>query len=532
MPRRLSGYRRGAYSEREQVFASSVYVTAKGRKFASWITDAGRSIGFSTTDLIENPGLVIESIFRDVLGLSSINVDSFNQIADQTNGKRKDWKIARSITGQSDSLAVIEAISSEAAVVVQNDYTNSPSIVALDNYNPTVALGDSNIAEDTNGHPIIRVKQSHVQYIKNEFYLNYRYNYATGNYDKQLFINASTTNISSNTRSDKTYATYTALCAGSQSIYNCVQRWTFDADWIRDDATAESFIKTMADWLALRKWEIETTVHYGVDTLKLEPMDQVLWVQELLPTSRQNVTPENVQAVGHANGGTLANGTYYYVVGGVDLYGETIQSEEVSATVTGSLGTVTGVSGAGFATGGSLANLGDFYYVVVACDATGPIAKSAEYHATTPGPAGNNARVELTWNSFVGAVTYRIYGRATGAQDIYFEVTAPTVDVTDTGVTPDGSGSVPSASACSRVTISWDALPGATSYRVYGRGTGAQDKYFSTSSTSFEDVGDAGTAGTPQALATAFFVTDVIDRGMKGGMLLDISFLECPSIFA
>lgn len=64
--------------------------------------------------------------------------------------------------------------------------------------------------------------------------------------------------------------------------------------------------------------------------------------------------------------------------------------------------------------------------------------------------------------------------------------------------------------ATTAIQISFDAVPGATDYRVYGRATGAQDTYWSTSnSTVFTDTGGAGTAGTPPVSNTANLVFPV-----------------------
>jgi len=84
-------------------------------------------------------------------------------------------------------------------------------------------------------------------------------------------------------------------------------------------------------------------------------------------------TPSGVTAAATDTGGTLAAGTYYYRISALDSWGqETKASDEVSATVDGSTTT----------------------------------------------------KIKITWNSVTGAVKYRVYGRAQGAQDQYWEVVA------------------------------------------------------------------------------------------------------------
>jgi hypothetical protein len=107
--------------------------------------------------------------------------------------------------------------------------------------------------------------------------------------------------------------------------------------------------------------------------------------------------PINVQATPSNAAGSLAAGTYYYKVAarnhdsyqGADI--TSIPSAEVSCTL----------------------------------DATGQCV--------------------LAWSAVSGATIYRVYGRSSGGQTIYFQVSAPTVTVTDTGAagtagTPPTSG--------------------------------------------------------------------------------------------
>jgi len=56
------------------------------------------------------------------------------------------------------------------------------------------------------------------------------------------------------------------------------------------------------------------------------------------------------------------------------------------------------------------------------------------------------------------------------------------------------------------VLITWDPVPGAISYRVYGRGEwwGPLTQYWITTETSFLDVGNPGTGGSPPAITTAY----------------------------
>lgn len=362
----------------------NIFATIRGRSYPSWISGRGPSVGA----LIEHPAHILESILRDMLTITQINTDSI----DEVYGFRPGWKFRRSLTQQTSSLDVVREIAYESGAVLVHDHANLERFVALDNYGPSVALNMSDVVEEEGGQPMARVRQTHVKHIRNEFFLNYGFNYGTGRYNKQLFITAEETNLGSNIRNDKTpFNTYTGLCAQSQQMYNTRQPWNYDAQWIEDHATAEMYIKLMADWLAIRKWEIGVTLWYSPKTRQLEVMDQVLWDLDLLPVSVRNVNVTGLEAVGAA-GGTLGAGTYGYLVTGVDMHGETKSSAQITAAIDGA----------------------------------------------------TEQSVQVSWAALSGVTKYRIYGRTPGEQDRYWETTLTTfLDTGQAGTT----GVAPSAAS-------------------------------------------------------------------------------------
>ena len=357
---------------------SAIDITGAGTGFHT----VTRYTGYTTTDFIEQPVYVIESILRDELGLTSarINTASFDELGNSTDGRRNGWKHARSITERISPFSLIGEIAEESALFFLYDHVNKARVVAIDHYAPTTVIGKSHIAVENN-RPVIRTRKTHVRHIQNRFRINYRFNHGNGGFDKELFVNESDNNLSDNTRNDKSPVnTYEGLCSHSQTMYNYVREWVFESSGIRDEATAELFIKTMADWLAIRKWEVHATLLYGATTLAIEHGDQVLFDADvdILPISARNTLVDNVAAV-PGSAGVLDDDTYYYVVTAVDKYGETKLSAEVNATTT---------AGAGM---GSVA---------------------------------------ISWDELEGANKYRVYGRTTGSQSLYKE-TASTSLVDD-----------------------------------------------------------------------------------------------------
>ena len=69
------------------------------------------------------------------------------------------------------------------------------------------------------------------------------------------------------------------------------------------------------------------------------------------------------------------------------------------------------------------------------------------------------------------------------------------------------------------VTVKWAAISGATSYRVYGRAAGAENQYWTATTTSLVDGGAAGTASAvPTSAGTRYVVKNLLE--VKNGRLL------------
>jgi len=90
------------------------------------------------------------------------------------------------------------------------------------------------------------------------------------------------------------------------------------------------------------------------------------------------------------------------------------------------------------ATTGTLNN-GTYYYRVSAVTVAGETLPSTETSlAVSAGPGANG--VIVNWGAVTGATSYKVYGRSTGAELLMATVTAPTTTWTDNGsVTPSGA---------------------------------------------------------------------------------------------
>jgi len=245
-----------------------LYVDAKGEQYGSAI--GGRGNGRFSTAIAEYGAYIIELILRSELGLgdSQINVTAFDGIGNTTNGTRKDWKFANIVDRQSLSLNIIKDFCEQCAIAYFVNYENKESLFALKNSTPVKTIDRTTIQEGG----IKPIGFSDLKNTYNEFYVQYRKNNIDA-FARTLFLTASNHNLSSNVRGG-TPATYTGLCADSQTKYNFTQRLTLDCNWIRDDATAELLIKWLTEWFCFRKCIVEFE-SAGLDHIELELGDQI-----------------------------------------------------------------------------------------------------------------------------------------------------------------------------------------------------------------------------------------------------------------
>ncbi len=162
---------------------SDFYFSAKGRKYGSWISDSGRSVGYSTSDFIEQPAYIIESILRDELGISAIDTASFDLIGNASTGLRKDWKFARSINTIENSIKIIDRICYEAFLLWTRDNTGNIKLSAIETNPSTAYVIEQN---QMKREPIMSF--SHHSFIRNIFDVGYKRNYSRNSFDKSFFV--------------------------------------------------------------------------------------------------------------------------------------------------------------------------------------------------------------------------------------------------------------------------------------------------------------------------------------------------------
>lgn len=101
-----------------------------------------------------------------------------------------------------------------------------------------------------------------------------------------------------------------------------------------------------------------------------------------------------------------------------------------------------------------------YYYRVSAITAIGETLACAEVGLTIGATTG----VDLTWEAVPGATGYRVYGRSTGAELFIAEVSGTTLTYTDDGSVVTPTGALPTANTA-RIATATDPVKPATATR-------------------------------------------------------------------
>jgi len=118
-----------------------------------------------------------------------------------------------------------------------------------------------------------------------------------------------------------------------------------------------------------------------------------------------------------------------------------------------------------------------------------------------------------------GTYAYRVVAQGLARGNI-----TPTIGIRSAA---SSETTVTTTAAASAVRIRWQAVPGATEYRVYGRAAGAQAVYWTVTGTEFVDTGAAGTAqAVPTSAATVWNVKNMFELKNGRNVLVEDNIFE------
>lgn len=301
--RNLDGMRAGSWGpppviDKGPALVDNLLVSGKGREYGTWIdtinllsrdsqNGGAPDPGYNAGQMNEQPVYIIESVFREELELdpttigADIDINSFDIIGNSTNGLRKDWKFARSIYDFEDSKQTLTGLCFESFCASFNSH-NKIKLVALDKNISPNTLTTSNFLF-RGGEPQIKFLNTIPnEAIKTDFILNYRYDYGSGIYKGKKFVKANGNNLASEGLN------YQTKCLNAETRYKLKpQLWEYSSLWIRDDITAELFIKKVINWLIFKKSFLE--ILCDLSALKYERGDQLkIDYSPMLPTNMNN----------------------------------------------------------------------------------------------------------------------------------------------------------------------------------------------------------------------------------------------------
>jgi hypothetical protein len=118
-------------------------------------------------------------------------------------------------------------------------------------------------------------------------------------------------------------------------------------------------------------------------------------------------------------------------------------------------------------------------------------------------------------------------GGALGAGTYFYKVVArvPAGQTTKATSSPSAEVSASIAAGTGGITISWTPVVGAADYVVYGRDSGGENVFWTTTTPIFTDMGGAGTSGTPGS-ATKWSVKNLFELKNAQDVLVEGNIFE------
>ena len=133
-----------------------------------------------------------------------------------------------------------------------------------------------------------------------------------------------------------------------------------------------------------------------------------------------------------------------------------------------------------------------------------------------PTPQGVTAILETGGSLPPGTYAYRVVARRLVGNGAMGQSTA-SAEVIATATSDLGGA----------VRVRWDAVPGATEYRVYGRTSGTQTVYWSITTTEFLDTGAPGTSGAvPTSEGTGWLVKNLFELKSASHVIVEDNIFE------
>lgn len=264
-------------------FKTEFFIACQGRP-----DDASGTITGTASALIENPSHVIESIARNSMSHATANINT--SALDTAATSLANWKFAFQLLEQEKAADLLDRMGEQSKLAVFRDDDDKLTVNmwnatadfeisgtdipnALDIYadegRPVITAG----IESWTRHPILHdsllIDQVDSGKVYNSFTLKYRENYASGDYMEVLTIDNGAGTVGSVTtnlvagdeaymENSQTIAGLKALTAASYTAMgNTTNTLTYEADFVRDRATAVKLLQHLVEAYTPRRYTVE-----------------------------------------------------------------------------------------------------------------------------------------------------------------------------------------------------------------------------------------------------------------------------------
>lgn len=218
----------------------------QGRDIRDW-SESGLRFGLS-------PSSGSSFVTGKVNSPQNVHESSFDSCASARNG----WNFAGTIAEFRNSRDIIKDICYEAGFAYM---TRSDGLEGLARIEPTTSMGTivtGDILMDRSGKKsTLSIGRAKQQDVYNEFVLKYRN--IGGEFDGVRYVINPMAGLYSDRCSNLSSEgdTYWTKCRNCFTEINTVRRWVYEAKWIREDTTAEAFLKFMISRLSRRPWTVK-----------------------------------------------------------------------------------------------------------------------------------------------------------------------------------------------------------------------------------------------------------------------------------
>ncbi|MDD5088912.1 MAG: hypothetical protein PHI18_08975 [bacterium] len=265
------------------------FASVKGLKYGSWIDDDHTpDPALNEGDLIENPVYFVEAL---LLGWTEATIDNIDTAAfDAVATHRKDWKITRRIGEQKDIFEYIAEICREFCFAFFERGDGKFTVRRIDKTSDSVPTYGGKTFLMKGSETSFKIGRTPVKEIYNDFVLKYKVNAATGEAEKMLFCRSpnESSYASSYTNLASEGQDFWDLCHDAYTNFQQVNKWEYTAEWIRDDATAELFLKWIIWRFTQRRHEVSFTA--PLSALALELCDEAKFTHDLMPAAMDSAT--------------------------------------------------------------------------------------------------------------------------------------------------------------------------------------------------------------------------------------------------